>query len=398
MTFLSEAQPPGTFVATEAQEMERHLQVTETPLPARSELQEAIRLAQLANYGETSVQAAAQDLELSEWERLGVWEGGDVCGRAWLLKKGNRCALSFRGTANEADDWHRNTRTAPADFLESPGRACKAHTGFLTEYADLKGTNATAVSGSLTTSNGNLTVAAECGRDASEGLLVVGHSQGGALSNLFALEAVHKGWIPLDKLRVITFGEPVSTKDCTDPGLDKIRVVAAAPVRRMGLIVRPQEVDIVSAIGFPGGQHVGPTLFVFAGGVVSALPHSEGWTFGPLQTSSLVREFFRSPRGLLMHRMDTSYRPAIDALSQDTAYFSSQDLTSSEVHACRESGTGGWSSVDCSARTLDRCMRCVEDVDCASGACRRPGLRPFSLCGSEGGSVRGCPIAGRGRG
>uniref|UniRef100_A0A0G4IE70 Fungal lipase-type domain-containing protein n=1 Tax=Chromera velia CCMP2878 TaxID=1169474 RepID=A0A0G4IE70_9ALVE len=355
----------------------------ELRFPQREELQEAIRLARLAEFGESSAQTAAEELNLSGWERLNVWEGTGVCARAWLLKKGDKCAVSFRGTAREASDWLRNFQTSASDFLDIPGKLCKAHEGFLEEYNELK------------TAGGNLTAAIECGRDASGGLLVVGHSQGGAVANLFALETVHRGWLPVEKLRVITFGEPLNTASCGDPGLDKVRVVTAAPVHRFVGVDRPQEIDPVAQIGFSGGEHLGPTLFVFAGGAAESLPDSEGWTFGPLQTSSLVPAMLRSVRGVDLHRIHSGYIPALDALSRNSAYFRSDRLTASEVRACRESGTGGWSVIDCQAKRRARCERCMADVDCESNSCRRHwGVRVCT--GLDRQDTGGCPFFGRG--
>uniref|UniRef100_A0A0G4HJ82 Fungal lipase-type domain-containing protein n=1 Tax=Chromera velia CCMP2878 TaxID=1169474 RepID=A0A0G4HJ82_9ALVE len=365
----------------DAQETGRQLQSDR--LPRREDLRVAVRLARLPAYGESSVQTAAENFGLRDWQRLQMWEGHAVASRAWLLKRGNLCVLTFRGTAPEASDWDRNLRTSAADFEVAPGKVCKAHSGWLEEYRELRG--------------GISEPASACARDSAEGLLVVGHSQGAAVAHLFGLEAAHRGWVPLDKLKVVTFGEPLTTKDCEDPGLSKVRVVTAAPVQRLAGVNRPQEIDVIASLGIPGGQHMGRTLFLFAGGNAEGFPHSEGWAFGPSssQTGSWWNSLVRSPRGYRLHSIDEVYERALDALSEDRAYFRSRDLTASEVEACRESGNGDWGAVLCFAKKLGRCGRCLEDIDCLSGSCARRLV--LELCtGEDGSGVWGCPWFGRG--
>uniref|UniRef100_A0A0G4I959 Fungal lipase-type domain-containing protein n=1 Tax=Chromera velia CCMP2878 TaxID=1169474 RepID=A0A0G4I959_9ALVE len=308
----------------------RSLQSEDTPTEASEQLDLASRLAQLARFPESEGEEKKKDLDLSDWETVKVWQaeerdgiaGQVVPSRAWLLKKGNEeCALVFRGSLSNAADWSVNFVTGDSDFEMAEGKTCKAHSGWLQEYKNQD--------------QDALKEASECGKNASKGLLVVGHSQGGALANLFALEAGHKNWLPLDKLEVITFGEPKSTKECEDPGLKKTRVVAVAPVYRFAGFNRPAEIDIVASVGMPGGEHTGKALFVFVGDKVGSFPSSRGWAFSPDASAPSLTGLVLSPRGWMLHSMEDVYGPSLAGLDFSKPFFESSDLTADQV---REEG------------------------------------------------------------
>lgn len=130
-------------------------------------------------------------MDLNNWQAKAIDNGED---QAVVFKHGNQVIVGFRGT-HSAEEWIRNAEIDLADFKAADGQMLQAHKGFLHAINGADGK--TGIGGEVEKEAARLLA-----NNADAQLYVTGHSLGGAMALLYAMQTKQpfKG--------IYTYGQP----------------------------------------------------------------------------------------------------------------------------------------------------------------------------------------------